>query len=578
MTPDSAARSTGPQTKGPPIRRLSLIIGACAGLAVVLTLDGPGLTIDEPLDVRPGRTYMKVIREQGLRFFDGKVVDRVFRDNAEHPPLGRWLLGIASTLGEPFEVIWKGPDPTGQYVLAGRLAPAVSFAALVSVVTLVGARRWGLSAGVTTGFALVAMPRVFAHAHLAALDTFLSLFWTVALLAGERAIRSSHPCRAMAVAGVLWGLSLLTKIHAWFLPPVLGLWAFYSLPPWRAAAAMAIWAVIGISLFWLGWPWLWYDSLHRLQAYVGTGMARPTIMVQYFGQVFADRDVPWHYPWLYFAVTVPLGLQLLGAIGIVRGWKDRRTDAFPLLLAGTIVAFLIVFSTRVPVYDGERLFLHVFPAWSLLIGLGFSTLWNHFRTAPVRGRFRIILSCFLLVQVYGTVMLHPFGLSFYNGLTGGLSGAERLGLELTYWNDSVDGLLLDRLAREGQAGTTAALVPTLYPNQGVMTTNRALVKAGIILQDEEEAGRAEWIVLSRRTAYPRAEIKEQLAKRVGRRIAVRSRQGVWLSALWHYPSAAIPRANGMSARASLPSNNHPREQDADNSQATKDLRKSPSSL
>ncbi len=59
----------------------------------------------------------------------------VFRDNAEHPPLGRWLLGIASFIAEPFEVLWKGPDPTGQYVLSGRLAPALIFAALVSLVT-----------------------------------------------------------------------------------------------------------------------------------------------------------------------------------------------------------------------------------------------------------------------------------------------------------------------------------------------------------------------------------------------------------------------------------------------------------
>ena len=68
-------------------------------------------------------------------------------------------------------------------------------------------------------------------------------------------------------------------------------------------------------------------------------------------------------------------------------------------------------------------------------------------------------------------MLHPFGLSFYNGLTGGLSGAERLGLELTYWNDAVDTVLLDRLAREGQPSSTAALVPTLYRQQGLLTTN-----------------------------------------------------------------------------------------------------------
>ena len=64
-------------------------------------------------------------------------------------------------------------------------------------------------------------------------------------------------------------------------------------------------------------------------------------MVQYFGQVIADRDVPWHYPWFYFAVTVPLGLQILGGLGLIRAWRNRRADAFPLLLAGTIATFLI---------------------------------------------------------------------------------------------------------------------------------------------------------------------------------------------------------------------------------------------
>ena len=49
------------------------------------------------------------------------------------------------------------------------------------------------------------------------------------------------------------------------------------------------------------------------------------------------------------------------------------------------------------------------------------------------------------------VALHPFGLSYYNGLVGGLPGAERLGLELTYWNDPVDQVLLDQLAREAPA-------------------------------------------------------------------------------------------------------------------------------
>jgi hypothetical protein len=274
-------------------------------------------------------------------------------------------------------------------------------------------------------------------------------------------------------------------------------------------------------------------------------------------------------------VTVPLGLQLLGALGAVRAWNHRRTDRFPLLLVATIAAFLVLFSTRVPVYDCERLFLHVFPAWALLIGLGFGALWDHFQTARVRTRFRLTLGCFLLVQGYGTILLHPFGLSFYNGLTGGLAGAERLGLEITYWNDAVDNVLLDRLAREGQGSSTAALVPTLYQQQGILTTNRALAKAGIILHDEQDAARAEWIVLSRRTAYWRPEIIARLERGSGQRIAVRSRQGVWLSALWRFPTAGSDPANGMRFQNLPRAEMHSREQDTGILRNTKELRSRP---
>src|SRR5262249_22927643 len=161
-------------------------------------------------------------------------------------------------------------------------------------------------------------------------------------------------------------------------------------------------------------------------------------------------------------------LQFLGFIGVVRAWRSRREDPFPLLLTGTILAFLLLFSTRVPVYDGERLFLNVFPAWAILIGLGFGWLWNHRRADRSR---RAILAIFLLAQGYGVMALHPFGLSYYNALVGGLPGAARLGLELTYWNDAVDQVLLDRLAVAAQPGATAALVPSLYPGQGILTTN-----------------------------------------------------------------------------------------------------------
>ena len=58
--------------------RLALALGGLAALAVVLTLADPGLTIDEPLDVRPGRDYLAALYHRGWHFFDRPVVDAVF--------------------------------------------------------------------------------------------------------------------------------------------------------------------------------------------------------------------------------------------------------------------------------------------------------------------------------------------------------------------------------------------------------------------------------------------------------------------------------------------------------------------
>jgi 4-amino-4-deoxy-L-arabinose transferase-like glycosyltransferase len=539
--------------RAPATRSVAIALGFLAGLLVVLTLDGPGLTVDEPLDVRPGRTYIDAVRNEGWRFFEPAVVERVFRDNAEHPPLGRWLLGIASNVGQPVEVLIKGPDPTGIYVLSGRLAPALGFGALVALVAATAGGQWGTAAGVSAGFSLLTMPRVFAHAHFAALDTFLSLFWTAAVLAGDRALRSRRPVRAMMAAGSVWSLAILTKIHAWFLMPLLGIWSLVRLSPRRALPAMVGWTLVGIGLYWAGWPWLWSDSWSRLSAYFGTGLARQAIFVQYFGQVFADRDVPWHYPWVYFGITVPVGCQVFGVIGVVCGWKRRKSDPLPVLLLVTIVFFLLLFSTRVPVYDGERLFLHVFPAWALLIGRGFGWVWEH--RGPAR-RLRIVLGVLLLAQGSGVVLMHPFGLSYYNLLVGGLPGAKQLGLEVTYWGDAVDRVLLDRLAREARPGSSAAMAPTLAPFQGALTTgfDRTLARrdVDIVLQDDEAATRAEWVVLWHRTAYWRPELVDRLSRGGGQVVATRSRLGVELSALWHFARGPAALARSASTRATLP--------------------------
>jgi 4-amino-4-deoxy-L-arabinose transferase-like glycosyltransferase len=505
--------------------RLAAGLGTLAGLSVLLTLGDPGITVDEPLYVRPGRMFVSTLWSKGWHFFDRDVVADVFRDNAEHPPLGRWILGTASTLGEPFDAFLGGPDTFS--VHAGRLAPALAFAILVGLISHTTAVRYGNPSGFGAGIALLLMPRMFAHAHLGALDTLLCLFWTAALITAERALNSTRTPAWMLLAGMVWGLAILTKIHAWLLPPILLVYTLSCDRSPRRIGALAIWGVAGLVVFFAGWPWLWYDTIDRLRAYWGSNVDRTAILVQYFGRIYKDRDVPWHYPWFYFAATVPVGLHVLGALGSVRAWRMHTTDSFPLLVGGSIVAFLILFSTNVPAYDGERLFLVAFPLWSILIGLGFGMAWQW---AGMRLARRLVLLTLLAGQGYGLVALHPFGLSYYNALVAGLPGAERLGLELTYWGDAVDRVLLDELAHTARRGQTASLIPTLHhlQPQASMTPSLFLLQSDFLR--EADAPRTDWLVVYRRPSYWNRDLPAMIGS--GNPIAVRSRQGVWLSAVW----------------------------------------------
>ena len=403
-------------------KRQAALLASLAFLAVLLTLGDPGITSDEPLDVNVGRRYL-LQADRYLGLYTGALqgqpsrldADRLFRDNAQHPPLGRLLLGLASILAEPAEQ-WLGGADTFS-VHPARLAPALGFSLLVGLITLAASRAGGPVAGLVAGLSLLAMPRLFAHAHFATLDTLLCLFWVAALLAAEHALRQqSRPTLRLTLAGVLWGLALLLKIHAWLLAPLVVVRILMKLRLAGGLQAALAWALSGLAIFFIGWPWLWFDTLERLQAYLLTSVDRLALRVQYFGRVYLDHDVPWHYPWFYFLVTVPLGLQLLGAVGARRAWKGRRLDDLPLVFLLTTLAWLALFSTNAPVYDGERLFLVAFPLWALLIGLGFQSLWAKSRHLAVR----VLLASFLFLQGYGLVTMHPFGLSYYSLAVGGL--------------------------------------------------------------------------------------------------------------------------------------------------------------
>lgn len=384
------------------------------------------------------------------------------------------------------------------------------------------------------------MPRVFGHAHLAALETVLNLTYAGAIVAvarswaGERApsIRTAIWC------GLWLGLALLTKIQAIFIPIPIAVWALLN---WRTRALLPlmVWGLAGVLVFFCAWPWLWLDPIGNLLRYLGSTSDRTSIQVWYFGRAFADKAVPWHYPWVIFATTVPVGLLLLGIYGSatkvsIEGVVPKKiTFGVNWLILGSALFPLIVFSVpRIAVYDGERLFLIVYPLWALLIGRGCSVLERQLTPKLQQIRATAVIVALLALQSWGLWQYAPCWLSYYNLAVGGLAGAEKLGLQTTYWGDGITRDLWKQTAAIVPEGSTIDIAPDLHPFQipAYISQCPTLRDHNLKLRPYNSATPADYLIMFPRREYVPADWKPEPPGY--KRLAVVERQGVVLAALY----------------------------------------------
>lgn len=264
---------------------------------------------------------------------------------------------------------------------AFRLPAMLLTALLVAAIYLFGAGIIGRLGALVAALAFILMPHTFFHAHLTAFDVPIAamVFFTVA--AFWRSLRS----RLWAVAtGVLWGLAILTKHNALFLPVALvGWWlcgarvvagpGARALPGRLRLGLMALAAVtvvggaalggklglgaglgavllglsavgrrialppmplafvtmplIGLPLFVALWPRLWYDGMANFLWYVSFHLKHDHYMQTYFGQVLAYPPFPVSFPFGMTVFTMPVVLLALGLAGsalMLGPWARRR--------------------------------------------------------------------------------------------------------------------------------------------------------------------------------------------------------------------------------------------------------------
>ncbi|MDZ7615524.1 MAG: 4-amino-4-deoxy-L-arabinose transferase [Patescibacteria group bacterium] len=326
-----------------------------------------------------------------------------------------------------------------------RFGPMVLFAFAAGAMFHRLAKEHSFAAGLGGVAAILLLPRMFAHAHVAAGDGPLTACW---LLAWATFTPAKNGWKGACVWGGMLGLTLSMKATGWLAPVPFILWVVLYRD--RAAArALGIGLPIALGVFLLLNPPLWTQPMDGLTAFfqLNTGRAGMglNLSTQFLGRMYnLDHPLPWHNTLLWTAVTVPLGLLVLAGIGsvaILRRPRDRSADV--LILLNWLTLLVVRALPGIPVHDGVRLFLPSFAFLAALAGVGVheACQWA-VRRRLTDWRPRILVSTALglisIACLTNLVVYSPQWLSYYNVLIGGLPGAAAAGMEPTYWWDSLD--------------------------------------------------------------------------------------------------------------------------------------------
>ena len=411
---------------------LSLLFCVIVGF----TLSDYGITWDEPTYYSSGLAHVSWLRAPTRA-----RLNACWKPTHEHPPLAMIPGGLLRYVLEKKLGLMNG---FAAFRLQSLIFVFLLHYALYSLVS----ESFGDATAVVASASLFILPRVFFHAHLAALDYPMTAMWVAVAYAFQRGLRSR---RWMVAASLLMGLALLTKINAPFLYALLTFWLVVHFRkelrsllsrPTRSrikehshvVCGVLSWLAVPAAVFLVCWPWLWPHPVSRTIGYFAWHLGHFPILVHYLGRTYLHA--PWHYPFVMTAVTVPLAILVPLLVGLWKSLSAPHRGLRLFLLLNALVALCSVAFLAPSKYGGVRLFLPAFPFLCAVAALGVR---EPYRLCARFGKGRVFVALYVVVfgvsAFHGLVRYHPHQSSYYNAILGGAKGAAR-NFETTYWGDA----------------------------------------------------------------------------------------------------------------------------------------------
>jgi hypothetical protein len=219
--------------------------------------------------------------------------------------------------------------------------------------------------------------------------------------------------------------------------------------PWALVAVL----LLGPLVLFVTWPWLWFDTAERVLGWFRFHLGHDYYNMEFLGRTYWKPPMPRLYAWVMTLGTVPLVTLSLSAVGLfdtlreaLRGKEPERLVSDSLWLVGIVVSYAPWWSSDTPIFGGTKHWLTAYPFLCLLAGRGFVLVTSRLsallpQQPPTAS---LVVAGVAVTSLVGPVVMalhaHPFGLSFYTPLVGGVPGAASLGLNRTFWGYTTGSL------------------------------------------------------------------------------------------------------------------------------------------
>jgi 4-amino-4-deoxy-L-arabinose transferase-like glycosyltransferase len=443
------------------LRRNDHVVGAglCIIYVAILLATAPDLAMsrDETFYARAAQNtaaWIEQLFEDPAQALSKEAIDRAWRYNWEHPGLMKLAFAWSFLAQRHIGVF---PRESSAFRFPGMLTAGL----LLWLIYAWGASVMGRLGALFAALAFASMPRVFYHSHLDCFDVPIAFFTTLTAYAYWRSLSDR---RWVPIVGLVFGLALATKHNSWILPGIFLIhfaWlrrdeALASLDHRTSIAWLPSMLVVGPLVFFATWPWLWSDTWSRIGSYVSFHLRHVHYTYQFLGVSYFEPPLPLSVPFIMTLLTVSLPVLALAVTGIIHrrgelrppfrtepgGASSRRTD---VLWVGCLLApMLAIALPTAPIFGGTKHWLTAYPFLALFAGWGVLAVTERAELDCWVGK-RWAASAFavfcLLPGAVQTAHSHPFGLSHYMPVAGGVPGAADLGMNRQFWGFTTGSLV-----------------------------------------------------------------------------------------------------------------------------------------